>query len=71
MKTYGNDKPDIRFGMTFIELNDLTQGKGFDVFDSQELVVGIAVPGAAYMIQEKKSMLWSIGSNVLKLALKD
>ena len=47
MKTYGNDKPDIRFGMKFIELNDLTQGKGFDVFDSQELVVGIAVPGAA------------------------
>ena len=47
MKTYGNDKPDIRFGMKFIELNDLTQGKGFVVFDSQELVVGIAVPGAA------------------------
>ena len=47
MKTYGNDKPDIRFGMTFAELNDLAQGKGFGVFDSQELVVGIAVPGAA------------------------
>ena len=47
MKTYGNDKPDIRFGMKFIQLNDLTQGKGFVVFDSQELVVGIAVPGAA------------------------
>jgi len=46
-KTYGNDKPDIRFGMTFAELNDLAQGKGFGVFDSQELVVGIAVPGAA------------------------
>ena len=47
MKTYGNDKPDIRFGMTFAELNDLAQGKGFGVFDSQELVVGIAVPAAA------------------------
>ena len=47
MKTYGNDKPDIRFGMTFAELNDLAQDKGFGVFDSQELVVGIAVPGAA------------------------
>ena len=47
MKTYGNDKPDIRFGMTFAELNDLAQGKGFGIFDSQELVVGIAVPGAA------------------------
>ena len=47
LKTYGNDKPDIRFGMTFKELNHLAQGKGFGVFDSQELVVGIAVPGAA------------------------
>ncbi len=47
MKTYGNDKPDIRFGMKFGELNDLAQNKGFGVFDSQELVVGIAVPGCA------------------------
>ncbi len=47
IKTYGNDKPDIRFGMTFCELNDITQNKGFGVFDSQELVVSIAVPGAA------------------------
>ena len=47
IKTYGNDKPDIRFGMTFTELNDLAQNKGFQVFDSQELVVGIAVPDAA------------------------
>jgi len=47
MKTYGNDKPDIRFGMKFGELNDLAQGKGFGVFDNQELVVGIAAPGCA------------------------
>ena len=47
LKNYGNDKPDIRFGMIFSELNDLAQGKGFKVFDSQELVVGIAVPNAA------------------------
>ena len=47
MQTYGNDKPDIRFGMKFTEFNDLAQGKGFGVFDSQELVVGIAVPEAA------------------------
>lgn len=47
MKTYGNDKPDIRFDMTFSELNEVAQNKGFGVFDSQELVVGIAVPGAA------------------------
>jgi aspartyl-tRNA synthetase len=53
MKTYGNDKPDIRFGMTFCELNDLAQGKGFGVFDSQELVVGIAVPQAAEMTRKE------------------
>ena len=47
IKTYGNDKPDIRFGMTFTELNDMAQNKGFQVFDAQELVVGIAVPNAA------------------------
>ena len=47
MRTYGNDKPDIRFGMKFGELNDLAQNRGFGVFDSQELVVGIAVPGCA------------------------
>lgn len=47
MRTYGNDKPDIRFDMKFGELNTLAQGKGFGVFDSQELVVGIAVPGCS------------------------
>lgn len=46
MKTYGNDKPDIRFGMKFGELNEFTQHKEFPVFNSAELVVGIAVPGA-------------------------
>ena len=47
MAKYGNDKPDIRFGMEFTELNDLAKNKGFNVFDQQELIVGIAVPGAA------------------------
>ncbi|WP_300491700.1 aspartate--tRNA ligase [Flavobacterium sp.] len=47
MKTYGNDKPDIRFGMEFGELNDVAQHKEFAVFNSAELVVGIAVPGTA------------------------
>ncbi|MDR5591560.1 aspartate--tRNA ligase [Christiangramia sp. SM2212] len=47
MRKYGNDKPDIRFGMEFAELDDLAKNKGFNVFDQQELVVGIAVPGAA------------------------
>jgi aspartyl-tRNA synthetase len=47
MKKYGNDKPDIRFGMEFGELNEVAQHKDFGVFNSSELVVGIAVPGAA------------------------
>lgn len=47
MRKYGNDKPDIRFGMEFGELNDLAKGKGFNVFDAQELIAGIAVPEAA------------------------
>ena len=47
MTTYGNDKPDIRFGMKFGELNAVAQHKDFGVFNSAELVVGIAVPGAA------------------------
>ena len=47
MQKYGNDKPDIRFGMEFAELNDLAKNKGFNVFDQQELVIGIAVPKAA------------------------
>ena len=45
MKTYGNDKPDIRFGMEFGELNDYAKHKDFPVFNAAELVVAIAVPG--------------------------
>ncbi len=47
MKTYGNDKPDIRFGMEFGELNAVAQNKDFSVFNSAELVVGIAAPNCA------------------------
>ncbi len=46
MKTYGNDKPDIRFEMKFGELNDVAKNKNFPVFDASELIVGIAVPKA-------------------------
>jgi len=45
MKKYGNDKPDIRFGMEFGELNAVAQHKEFTIFNQAELVVGIAVPG--------------------------
>lgn len=47
MKYYGNDKPDIRFEMKFVELNDLVKGKGFPVFDDAELIVGICAEGCA------------------------
>ncbi|MDL1913502.1 MAG: aspartate--tRNA ligase [Bergeyella sp.] len=47
MKKYGNDKPDVRFGMEFVELNDLVKGKNFKIFDEAELVVGIKVKHAA------------------------
>ncbi|MDC1343805.1 aspartate--tRNA ligase [Flavobacteriaceae bacterium] len=53
MKLYGNDKPDIRFGMQFGELNTVAQHKEFGVFNKAELVVGIAIPGgAAYTRKE-------------------
>lgn len=44
MQKYGSDKPDIRFGMEFCELNDLAQNKGFNIFDQSEIVVGICAP---------------------------
>lgn len=47
IRLYGSDKPDTRFGMTFTELTDLAQGKGFQVFDSVESIIGISVPEAA------------------------
>jgi len=47
MKRYGSDKPDLRFGMQFTELNAVAQGKGFNVFDQAELVVGICAKGCA------------------------
>lgn len=47
MKLYGNDKPDTRFGMKFVEVNDVTQNKGFKVFDDAELIVGICAEGCS------------------------
>jgi len=57
MRTYGNDKPDIRFDMKFGELNDIAQNKGFGVFDTQELVVGISVPGCANYTRKQTDKL--------------
>ncbi|MGY8932600.1 MAG: aspartate--tRNA ligase [Flavobacteriales bacterium] len=45
MQRYGNDKPDIRFGMEFGELNEVTKHKDFAIFNNAELVVGLAIPG--------------------------
>jgi len=47
MKNYGSDKPDLRFEMEFVELNDVAQGKSFQVFDNADLVVGINAKGCA------------------------
>ena len=45
MKYYGSDKPDARFGMRFVELNDVLQGKEFKVFNEAELIIGIKAEG--------------------------
>jgi len=47
MKYYGNDKPDIRFEMKFVEMNSIVKGQNFKVFDDAQLVVGICAKGAA------------------------
>ncbi len=47
MRLYGSDKPDIRFGMQFGELTDLVKGKNFPIFETAELVVGIAAPACS------------------------
>jgi len=47
MKYYGNDKPDTRFDMRFVELNDLVKDKGFPIFDAAELIIGINAIGCA------------------------
>ena len=47
MKLYGSDKPDIRFGMEFVELMDILKGHGFSVFDNAAYIGGICAEGAA------------------------
>ena len=57
MKYYGNDKPDIRFDMLFVELNDVAQGHGFNVFDDAELVVGICASECAHYSRKQLDAL--------------
>jgi aspartyl-tRNA synthetase len=58
MRRYGNDKPDIRFGMEFVELNEDTKHRDFKIFNDAELVVGIVIPGgAAYTRKEIDTLI--------------
>ncbi|WP_367211168.1 aspartate--tRNA ligase [Sphingobacterium sp. R2] len=57
MRLYGSDKPDIRFGMQFVELNDVAKGKGFPVFDAAELVVGINAENCAHYTRKQLDAL--------------
>lgn len=53
MRWYGSDKPDTRFEMKFVELNDLVKGKNFPVFDNAELVIGINAKGCAHYTRKQ------------------
>ncbi len=57
MRLYGSDKPDLRFGMTFVELKDLTEGHGFSVFDNAKIVVGICAEGCAEYTRKQLDQL--------------
>jgi len=60
MRDYGIDKPDLRFEMKLHELTDIAQGKGLPMFDSAELIIGVAVPGAASWNKKKIKSLESL-----------
>lgn len=59
MRRFGSDKPDMRFGMEFVELNEVAQGQGFVVFDNAELVVGICAEGQAVLSNKQIKELTS------------
>ena len=53
MKYYGSDKPDLRFGMKFVELMDIMKGHGFSVFDNAAYIGGICAEGAAHYTRKQ------------------
>ncbi|MBD5234403.1 MAG: aspartate--tRNA ligase [Bacteroidales bacterium] len=57
MKYYGSDKPDLRFGMRFVELMDVLKGHGFSVFDNAEYIGGICAKGAAHYTRKQLDQL--------------
>ena len=57
MKYYGSDKPDLRFGMKFVELMDIMQGHGFSVFDNAKYIGGICAEGAAHYTRKQLDQL--------------
>ena len=57
MKYYGSDKPDLRFGMKFVELMDVLQGHGFSVFDNAAYIGGICAEGAAHYTRKQLDAL--------------
>ncbi len=57
VKYYGSDKPDIRFGMKFVELMDILKGHGFPVFDSATYIGGICAEGAAHYTRKQLDAL--------------
>ncbi len=57
MKYYGSDKPDLRFGMEFVELMDVLKGHGFTVFDNAEYIGGINAKGAAHYTRKQIDQL--------------
>ena len=59
MRKYGNDKPDIRFDMTFVELNQLVKDSDFPVFNNAELVIGINVKGCSNYSRKELDALTS------------
>ncbi|MDE6114508.1 MAG: aspartate--tRNA ligase [Muribaculum sp.] len=57
MRLYGSDKPDLRFGMTFVELMDVMKGHGFGVFDNAAYIGGICAEGAASYTRKQLDQL--------------